>query len=373
MHDTVSKEAINLAQWLDTLKQHKERHALLEHLLASPETVSDSAKYASVLKEYSSLTPIVEKVTLYEETESRLTEADQLRRNESDEELRALAEEEYREAQDALDKLRAELRLFLVPRDPNDDKNVIVEIRAGAGGDEAALFVAVLYRMYVMYATAHGFKTEFASATETGLGGDREITFLVSGEWAYSRFKFESGVHRVQRVPETESSGRIHTSTVTVAVLPEAEEVQVEINPADIHIESIKSSGAGGQHINKTESAVRLIHKPTGIVIECQNERSQFQNKDKAMRLLRAKLFDQKQSEQANRIASERKSQVGTGDRSERIRTYNYPQGRVTDHRIGLTSYALDTFLNGDMDFMTDALAEADAAAKLAEKEGGQP
>ncbi len=359
-----------MADWLDTLKQCKERQALLEHLLALPETVSDGAKYASVLKEYSALTPVVEQITLYEQAHLRQTEADQIRRNESDSELCALAEEEYREAGEAIERLHLALRRMLLPKDPNDEKNVIVEIRAGAGGDEAALFVAVLYRMYLMYATAKGYRCEFASATETGLGGYREITFMIIGEGAYSRFRFESGVHRVQRVPETESSGRIHTSTVTVAVLPEAEEVQVVINPADIQIESIKSSGAGGQHINKTESAVRLIHKPTGIVIECQNERSQFQNKDKAMRLLRAKLYEQERSEQESRIASDRRSQVGTGDRSERIRTYNYPQGRVTDHRIGLTSYSLDDFLNGSIDFMTDALAEADAAAKLAEKEG---
>ncbi len=362
-----------MTDFLDSLKPFRERHALLEHLLALPETVSDGAKYASVLKEYSTLTPVVENICRYEEACARATEADQIRRNESDAELCALAEEEFFAAQESMAKLHTALRLFLVPKDPNDEKNVVVEIRAGAGGDEAALFVAVLYRMYVMFAAAHGYTCEFASATETGLGGYREITFLVSGSGAYSRFKFESGVHRVQRVPETESSGRIHTSTVTVAVLPEAEDVRIEINPADIQMESIKSSGAGGQHINKTESAVRLTHKPTGIVIECQNERSQFQNKDKAMRLLRAKLYEMERSAQTDKIASERKSQVGTGDRSERIRTYNYPQGRVTDHRIGLTSYTLESFLNGAIDFMTDALAEADAASKIAEREGEKP
>ncbi|MBR2848420.1 MAG: peptide chain release factor 1 [Clostridia bacterium] len=359
-----------MADLIEKLKQLEERYALLEHLLALPETVSDSVKYQQTLKEYSALAPVAEKIGAYMEAYTRMQEADNLRRTESDAELCALAEEEYRTEADTAQRLAAELKLFMIPKDPNDDKNVIVEIRAGAGGDEAALFAGVLYRMYVMYAESHGFRCEFAGATETGLGGYREITFMVSGNGAYSKFKFESGVHRVQRVPETESSGRIHTSTATVAVLPETEEVQIEINPTDLQIDTIKSTGAGGQHINKTESAIRLIHKPSGIVIECQDERSQLRNKDKAMRLLRAKLFDQKQREQTDKIASERKSQVGTGDRSERIRTYNYPQGRITDHRIGLTSYTLDTFLNGDLDFMTNALAEADAAAKLNEKDG---
>ncbi len=359
-----------MSEWIEKLKQYEERYQLLEHLLALPETVSDGAKYAEVLKEYSALTPIAEEIAQYTAAEARIKEADLIKRTEKDAELCALAEEEYEEASENAERIAAELKRLMIPKDPSDDKNVIVEIRAGAGGEEAALFAGVLYRMYVMYAESHGLRCEFAGATETGLGGYREITFLVSGAGTYSRFKYESGVHRVQRVPETESSGRIHTSTATVAVLPEAEDVQVEINPADLQIDTIKSTGAGGQHINKTESAIRLIHKPTGIVIECQDERSQLRNKDKAMRLLRAKLYDMKQEEQSNRIASERRSQVGTGDRSERIRTYNYPQGRVTDHRIGLTAYSLDTFLNGDMDFMTDALAEADMTAKLNEKEG---
>ncbi len=361
-----------MTKWEEKIQLQLERYQLLEHLLALPETVSDASKYADILKEYSFLAPIAEKITAYSNAQNRLSEADRIRRTESDEELRFLAEEEFRDAEGLLSILKNELKVMLVPKDPNDDKNVIVEIRAGAGGDEAALFAGVLYRMYVMYAESHGLRCEFAGATETGLGGYREITFLVTGSGAYGRFKFESGVHRVQRVPETESSGRIHTSTATVAVLPEAEEVQIEINPADLQIDTIKSTGAGGQHINKTESAIRLIHKPSGIVIECQDERSQLRNKEKAMRLLRAKLFDQKQQEQTDRIASERRSQVGTGDRSERIRTYNYPQGRITDHRIGLTSYTLETFVNGEMDFMINALAEADAAARLGENDGDQ-
>jgi peptide chain release factor 1 len=276
-----------------------------------------------------------------------------------------LASEELKNSKEDLERLENELKILLLPKDPNDDKNVVVEIRAGVGGDEAALFAGVLYRMYTMYADSKKFKTELISANETGLGGFKEITFMVTGNGAYSRFKFESGVHRVQRVPETEASGRIHTSTATVAVLPEAEEVEVEINPNDLEIETIKSSGAGGQHINKTESAIRLYHKPTGIVIECQDERSQFKNKDKAMKLLRAKLYDMKQREQSEKIAGERRTQVGTGDRNERIRTYNYPQGRITDHRIGYTIYSLESFLNGNIDGMIDALITADTAEKL--------
>ena len=261
--------------------------------------------------------------------------------------------------------MEEELKILLLPRDPNDDKNVIVEIRACAGGEEAALFAGVLYRMYTMYADIKRYKTEVLNRNETGLGGYREITFRVTGEGAYSRFKYESGVHRVQRVPETETSGRIHTSTASVAVLPEAEDVEIEILPTDLEIETIKSSGAGGQHVNKTESAIRLLHKPTGIVIECQDERSQFKNRDKAMKLLAAKLYDLKAREQNDKIASERRSQVGTGDRSERIRTYNYPQSRITDHRIGFTIYNMESFLAGNIDTMIDALATADTAEKL--------
>ena len=308
---------------------------------------------------------MVEKYREYKEAQKNEKEAEELLASESDPEMLELASEELKNSKEDLERLENELKVLLLPKDPNDDKNVVVEIRAGVGGDEAALFAGVLYRMYTMYADSKKFKTELISANETGLGGFKEITFMVTGNGAYSRFKFESGVHRVQRVPETEASGRIHTSTATVAVLPEAEEVEVEINPNDLEIETIKSSGAGGQHINKTESAIRLYHKPTGIVIECQDERSQFKNKDKAMKLLRAKLYDMKQREQSEKIAGERRTQVGTGDRNERIRTYNYPQGRITDHRIGYTVYSLESFLNGNIDGMIDALITADTAEKL--------
>ena len=280
-----------------------------------------------------------------------------------------LADEELRSAKETIARTEEELRVLLLPRDDNDDKNVIVEIRAGAGGEEAALFAGDLYRMYSMYADSMGWKHELMSANETGLGGFREVSFLIEGEGAYSRLKFESGVHRVQRVPETESSGRIQTSTATVAVLPEAEEVEVELNPADLKIETIKSSGAGGQHVNKTESAIRLLHIPTGIVVECQDERSQFKNRDKAMKILRTRLYNMRLEEQESRIASERKSQVGTGNRCERIRTYNFPQGRVTDHRIGLTLHSIDSFMNGDIGGMIDALITADTAEKLRSSE----
>ncbi|MBQ5746704.1 MAG: peptide chain release factor 1, partial [Clostridia bacterium] len=284
-------------------------------------------------------------------------------------EMKALAEEEIQTAKEEMEKLTEELKILLLPRDENDDRNVIVEIRGGAGGEEAALFSYVLYRMYNMYADSVGFKTELVSANETELGGFKEVSFMISGEGAYSRMKYESGVHRVQRVPETEAQGRIHTSTVTVAVLPEAEEVDVELNPADLEIEAHRASGAGGQHVNKTDSAIRMIHKPTGIVVECQDERSQYKNRDKAMKIMRSKLYEKKLEEQNSALASERKSQVGTGDRSERIRTYNYPQGRVTDHRIGLTLYNLENILNGAIEPIIDALAAADTAEKLANGE----
>ena len=348
------------------LQRADDRYREIEQMMTLPEIVGNNKKYAELIKEYKSLEPVIEKYREYREAEKTLKEAEEMMRESSlDPELRDLAEEEFKEYKLLIERITEELKILLMPRDPNDSRNVIVEIRQGAGGEEAALFAADLYRMYTMYATARRFKTEAVNKNETELGGLKEITFNVIGEGAFSRFKFESGVHRVQRVPETESQGRIQTSTATVAVLPEVEDIEIEINPADITIESCKSSGAGGQHINKTESAVRLTHKPTGIVIECQEERSQFKNKDKAMKMLRAKLYDMKQTEQNEKIASDRKSQVGTGDRSERIRTYNYPQGRITDHRISLTLHSMESFLNGNIDNMIDALLTADTAEKL--------
>jgi len=322
------------------------------------------------MKEYKNLTPIIEKYREYKRVKTDNEDAYAMLSEQLEPEIRELVSEELHETKARLEALEEELKLLLLPRDPNDDKNVIIEIRGGAGGEEAALFAGVLYRMYSMYAEAAGFRTSLMNANETELGGYKEITFMVEGDGAYSRFKFESGVHRVQRVPETESQGRIQTSTATVAVLPEVEDIEIEINPADIILESCKSSGAGGQHVNKTESAVRLTHKPSGIIIECQEERSQFKNRDKAMKMLKAKLYDIKQSEQSAEIASNRRSQIGTGDRSERIRTYNYRENRVTDHRIGLTLYSLDSFLNGDISNMIDSLITADTAEKLKNNEG---
>jgi len=350
---------------LDKLREAEIHFEKIDKELMSPEVMADLDRYTKLMKERKNLAPTIEKYREYKKTADTVAEAKEILETESDAELREIAQEEFQTGREHLDKLEEELKILLLPKDPNDDKNVIVEIRAGAGGDEAALFAGVLYRMYTMYADTKKFKTETVSINETGLGGFREITFMINGEGAYSRFKYESGVHRVQRVPETEASGRIHTSTATVAVLPEAEDVEIEINQSDLEIETIKSSGAGGQHVNKTESAIRLIHKPSGIVIECQDERSQYKNKDKAMKLLRSKLYDMKTREQNDKIASERRSQVGTGDRSERIRTYNYPQGRVTDHRIGFTIYSLENFLNGDIETMIDSLATADAAERL--------
>ena len=349
-----------------------EKYARLEYELANNTAlITDAQAYAKAIKEYRSLTPVVEKYREYKRAEQDVEDALMIIDEADDEDMREMAQDELKEAKIRVERLAEELTVLLLPRDPNDDKNIIVEIRSGAGGEEAALFAAVLFRMYSMYAATVGFKVSIANANETELGGFKEISFTVEGDGAYSRFKFESGVHRVQRVPETESQGRIQTSTATVAVLPEVEDVEIEIKDSDLIYESCKSSGAGGQHINKTESAVRLTHKPSGIIIECQEERSQFKNKDKALKMLRAKLYDIKQREQSEKIASDRKSQVGTGDRSEKIRTYNYPQNRVTDHRIGVTLHSLDSFVNGNIGQMIDSLIAADTAEKLKAESNG--
>ena len=324
-------------------------------------------EYQKVMKELKSIEEIV--LTYRDYKKALQTERDSLDilNDNSDTELKELAQLELDEAKEQIEALSEKLKILLLPKDPNDERNVIVEIRGGAGGEESALFSAVLFRMYTMYAERRGYRVEVVNANETELGGYKEISFMIEGEGAYSRFKFESGVHRVQRVPETESQGRVHTSTTTVAVLPEAEDVELEIDPNDLKIDTFRSSGAGGQHINKTSSAIRITHLPTGTVVECQDERSQYKNKDKALKVLKSRLLKEKQDKQASEIAADRKSQVGTGDRSERIRTYNYPQGRLTDHRIGLTLYKLEDILNGNLDEVIDALVTADRAEKLKE------
>jgi len=350
----------------DKFTELKRRYEEISHRLYDPSVTAEPAQYRDLMKELTTLRPLVETYEAYEQAEQRITEAQELLGEAgTDRELRHLAQQELEEAKALTQQLQDDLRILLLPRDPNDDKDIIVEIRAGAGGEESALFAGSLYRMYSMYADKQSYVTETVYANETELGGYREISFMVNGDGAYSRFKFESGVHRVQRVPETETGGRIHTSTVTVAVLPQAEEVELDIDPADLQIDTFRSSGAGGQHINKTESAIRITHLPTGTVVECQDERSQFKNKDKAMRVLRSRLLEQKQQEQQSAIAADRRAQVGTGDRSERIRTYNFPQGRVTDHRIGLTLYKIDSILDGDLGELVDALITADRAEKL--------
>ena len=341
----------------DKLESVVNRHEQIGIELTRPDVASDNELFKKLMKEYSDLTPIVEKYKQYTAAKNAEKEAlEILSEANLDKDFKELAEEELKEAKENIITFGDELKILLLPKDPNDDKNVIIEIRGGAGGEEAALFAASLYRMYTMYAESKHWQIEVSNMNETEPGGYKEISFMIEGSGAYSRFKYESGVHRVQRVPDTETQGRIHTSTVTVAVLPEADEVEFEINPADLKIDTFRSSGAGGQHINKTSSAIRVTHIPTGTVVECQDERSQFKNKDKALKILRARLFDEEQRKHDEAIASDRKSQVGTGDRSERIRTYNYPQGRVTDHRIGLTLYKLDQILNGDIDEVVDAL-----------------
>ncbi len=349
----------------DRLKSIELRYAQIEARLAANETYADPELVSRLNKEQKELEPIATAYRSLVKAQQMLCDAQELL---SDPELKELAQEEERQARETVERLEQEIKILLLPRDPNDDKNVIVEIRAGVGGEESALFAHSLVRMYTMYAERKGWNVEINSANETELGGIKEISFTVIGEGAWSRLKFESGVHRVQRVPETESGGRVHTSTATVAVLPEMAEVDVQLNPADVEMQVFRSSGAGGQHVNKTSSAVRLIHKPTGTVVECQQERSQFQNREKAMRLLASILYQREQERIQSEYGQERRSQIGTGMRNERIRTYNFPQGRLTDHRIGLTLYKLDAVMDGDLDEIIDGLAAARQAQQLAEQ-----
>lgn len=346
----------------EKLEAVEKRYEELAKIISDPEVIANQTEWQKAMKEHASMEEIVLKFREYKKIKQSMEEAEELMQ---DPDMKELAEEEYYASKEKLPKLEEELKVLLIPKDPDDDKNIICEIRAGAGGEEAALFAGTLFRMYTMYAEKKHWKLEILNENETGLGGYKEISFMITGKGVYSRLKFESGVHRVQRVPDTESSGRIHTSTATVAVLPVVEDVEIEINPADIKMEVFRSSGAGGQHINKTSSAVRLIHEPTGIVVECQTERSQFQNRDNAMKMLRTKLYEIEKQKQDSEIANSRKSQVGSGDRSEKIRTYNYPQGRITDHRIGMSIYQMENFLNGDIDEMIDNLIAADRAERL--------
>ncbi len=351
----------------DKLKGIDEHYRELEKQMADPEIINDFSQYQVIAKEHGELEDLVNTYREYVAITDELEEAKEMLYENLDDEMRDLVKEEVKENEEKLVTIEEKLRILLLPKDPNDDKNVIIEIRAGAGGDEAALFAGVLFRQYLRYAERQGWKVDVMNTNEIGIGGYKEVIFMITGKGAYSRLKYESGVHRVQRVPETESSGRIHTSTATVAVLPEVDDVEVEINPQDVRVDVFRSSGNGGQSVNTTDSAVRLTHIPTGIVVSCQDEKSQLKNKEKAMKILKSRIYEQQQEERNKELASERSSQVGTGDRSERIRTYNYPQGRVSDHRINLTLYKLGDFVDGDIDEMVDALITEDQAQKMAQ------
>ena len=349
----------------DKLQELEDKYITLTDRINAPETIADQNLWRNLMKEHSDITPIIETFREHKKAKQEIADGKEMLEDNIDDDFRLLVKDEIKENLAKLEELEEKLKVLLLPKDPNDDKNVIIEIRGGAGGDEAALFAGALFRMYSRYAERSRFKTEILSLNESDLGGIKEISFLVNGKGAYSRLKYESGVHRVQRIPETESGGRIHTSTVTVAVLPEAEEVDVELDLNDVRVDVFRSSGNGGQSVNTTDSAVRVTHTPTGIVVSCQDEKSQLKNKDKALKILRARLYDLELEKQTKELAEERKSQVGRGNRNERIRTYNFPQGRLTDHRIGLTLYKLDAIIDGDLDEVMDALITTDQAEKL--------